>query len=353
METSGAKKQIVAVIGEGFDTNLAVSLLKERFTVVATSYNKAMVVVQDCQPHAIVCAALPEVADTSDLHTEVIRKFVTKDIAPLVLLGPEDSDTEVQSYQMGATDYIPAPFTYERLVTRVGTVAACDALRRRLVDSERLITLGTMIASIAHEIKNPVNAATNAVLALKRSGATITKDKVFVALDSSVQRIAEITDAITEQSRPIQRKANCDLRQCIDSVLLLLSYKTINIDFNVTVEGEHRLQIPRGRLEQVFINIIDNAILSGAKKLTIAASKESAAEIPSIVVSIQDDGPGISPEVAHKMFSTFFTTRGDDGTGLGLAICRQILRRIDGDIWHKNVSGSAGSTFYIKVPLVV
>jgi signal transduction histidine kinase len=172
-------------------------------------------------------------------------------------------------------------------------------------------------------------------------------------VEQSTGRIVELVKAIKSYSymdqAPVQE---VDVHEGIESTLTMLGYKLRS----VTVEKEFDRSLPRiaaygSELNQVWTNLIDNAIDavngSGSGKICIATCRED----DQIVVEIVDNGPGIPAEAQAHMFEPFFTTKGvGSGTGLGLVICNRIVAdRHGGEIEFESRPGE--TRFKVRLPI--
>jgi len=221
---------------------------------------------------------------------------------------------------------------------------ALRSLQTELIHANRLATLGQLVASIAHEVNQPVGAVRNNAHAALRFLAAAPPDlaEVREALDSMVRetyRVGEIIDRLRDQVRKAPpRKEEIDLNDAIGDVI-------------ATVRGElskHRVSakillgddIPpvygdRVQLQQVVLNLIFNAIeamtdLDDDVRELMVRTDFNPAE--GLAVTITDSGPGIAPEDRERIFESFHTTKGG-GLGIGLSICRSIIEAHAGRLW--------------------
>ncbi len=240
------------------------------------------------------------------------------------------------------------------------TLDKLKAAQDQLVRSEKLASIGQLVAGIAHEINNPVNAIVNTVGPLEEAVGSIDKDpdaaREVVEMVRVVQRGAQRTKAIVSALHNYSRTddesvVEFDVDRSIDDSLELLRYL---IKQNVTVIKHYgsvgRVRGHAGQINQVFMNLLTNAAqaLSGREAATITI--ETSVEDDGVAVKIADNGPGIPPEVLPKIWDPFFTTKDvGEGTGLGLSIVHELVERHGGKIACDTVVG-AGTTFTVKLP---
>jgi len=232
-----------------------------------------------------------------------------------------------------------------------------DALLQRLNLANRLATIGTMAAGIAHEINNPLTAVIgfSDLLSQEKDLPDNIKEPVSI-INTGAQRVADIVRGLlifSRQQKPERKPTN------VNSVLMtslgLRSYvlKTHNIDVETNLDPALPLiMADAGQLQQVFINIIMNAesaMLSTRRKGHLGIKTEIVED--SVRISVSDDGVGISEEHMQKLFHPFFTTKEvGQGTGLGLSICHGIITGHGGQIYAKSTLGT-GTTFFIDLPV--
>jgi two-component system NtrC family sensor kinase len=142
-----------------------------------------------------------------------------------------------------------------------------------------------------------------------------------------------------------------DLNELIQETLGFLEkealYRNVELVLNLT-ENLPRIFSDRGQMQQVFLNIINNALaaVENEGEIVITSWEEDS---DTVGVSIQDNGSGMSEEVLKSIFDPFFSTKQENGTGLGLAITYGIVKKMGGDIKVKSKQGE-GSTFTVYLP---
>jgi len=236
----------------------------------------------------------------------------------------------------------------------------------RLFVADRMASLGTMAAGVAHEINNPLSYVMANVshvvteLGRRAPDAPDAFRDIIEALDEAlvgVDRIRRIVADLKTFSRPDDDGAvTLDVRRVLDSCANMAQNEirhraTLTKDYAVTppVRGSD------ARLGQVFLNLLVNA----AQAIPVGHASENeirlrthAREGGRVDIEVTDTGPGIPPEVLPKIFDPFFTTKPvGEGTGLGLSICHAIVKALGGDIAVDTALGR-GTTIRVSLPSV-
>lgn len=210
-------------------------------------------------------------------------------------------------------------------------------LQDELVQSNKLAVLGQVAAGVAHEINQPVAAirtyADNAAVLLDRDEGASAR--------ANLGRIAELTDRIgliTGELRAFARKSKgrpepIRLADALHGAVLLASPRLRAQGITLDVHGDADLVVSaeRVRLEQVFVNLLQNAAEALERRPDGRVRMDVRAARRSVTVTVSDNGPGLSPEVRASLF-TPFTTSKPDGLGLGLVISRDIVAEFGGEL---------------------
>jgi len=261
-----------------------------------------------------------------------------------------------------------AGFTLADLAALFASVSkrkrADEALRQTQADLahvQRVTTMGELAASISHEVMQPLGAAvTNAQAALRWLGAQPPDlDEVRQALGGAVKdgwRAAEIIGRIrTLVKKEPLRKDALEVNEAIVEVLALTRGEVMKNNVSVQTqlaEGLPLIQGDRVQLQQVILNLIINAVEAmsgvseGSRRLLIGTRKDAS---DSVLVAVQDSGPGLTPESFERLFDSFYTTK-PGGMGMGLSICRSIIEAHGGRIWASRNVGP-GATFQFTLPV--
>jgi two-component system NtrC family sensor kinase len=226
--------------------------------------------------------------------------------------------------------------------------------RSQLVQSEKLAAMGRLVASVAHELNNPLQAIQNALYLIKME-QNLTKqaaEDLQVAIDES-SRMAGLIARLRDTYRPVEvtdfQSESVD--NLVEEVRKLLGthlrHNNVSLEFTPNTDLP-KTTIIRDQIKQVILNLCINAIESMPKGGELSIHSAYHPEMEQVHLDISDTGPGIPPEVQSRIFEPFFTTK-DGGTGLGLAVSFEIAQNHGGTITAKNNPGS-GSTFTLSLP---
>jgi signal transduction histidine kinase len=227
--------------------------------------------------------------------------------------------------------------------------------------ANKMVSLGRLASGVAHEINNPlaiINEKAGHIRDIFTLTATYAKDPKLIELVDSViatvQRCAKVTRGLLNFSRHLNLSVQTiDLEEIIAEVKNVLAkdaeYRSITVGVRV---GEQlpQFESDRGKLEQVFFNLFNNAIsaMQDGGHLEIEALQESD---NFIAISFIDNGPGIPESDLKHVFDPFFYSKtGHDGTGVGLSVTYALVQEIGGTITVASRPGK-GTTFKVDVPL--
>lgn len=225
-------------------------------------------------------------------------------------------------------------------------------LQRRTRLAEKLAAVGTVSAGLAHEIRNPLNAANLQLQLLERRLHKLSEDE---ALNNPLQTVRQeisrlgnlVTDFLTFARPQALNFAKLDLHALLQQVLGLVGPVASERGVKLELQGEETwVEGDRARLEQVLLNLVRNALDAVAgqpnARVDVRVGRDGAGG--RIVVS--DNGPGVDPEIAARIFEPFFTTK-EMGTGLGMAIAHKIVELHGGEI---TLEAAEGAAFELTLP---
>jgi signal transduction histidine kinase len=223
--------------------------------------------------------------------------------------------------------------------------------------ADRLASLGTLTAGLAHEIRNPLVAIkTFTQLLPERLEDEEFRTHFLNIASSEVDRISSLITELLDFARPSDPKLEFeDINHILEGMLLLVSTETKKKQINITKNYSTNLppiKIDREQIKQVFLNILLNSIEATPEKGEITVKTRSF-EKPGgesyIQIEVTDTGRGIPAEHLEDIFTPFFTTK-DKGSGLGLSISHQIIQDHRGYMDVESESNK-GTSFFINLPL--
>lgn len=380
--------------------SLIAEILADHYHVATVADGaEAWEAVQKRLPDLILSDVMMPHVDGYELCRRIKENPATAAIPFVMLTAKADLTMKIEGLNRGADDYLVKPFSPEELRARVGsllrlknlhselekrngelqtTLAELRSTQAQLIQSEKMSSLGQLVAGLAHEINNAINAVYNGIQPLharsKRLEGMVAQalaapadeniSEVRLEIATSFRKISTLADVIENGASRTARIVKdlrtfshpgseahelFDLNQSLEMCLNLLSSQmkgriTVRTDY-----GEFGLiRGPSGQLNQVFMNILNNAqqAIAGAGEITIATRREAG----RASVAIRDTGCGMSDEVRQRIFDPFYTTKGPGvGTGLGLSLSYGIIAGLGGTIeCHSQVG--FGSEFVVTFP---
>jgi signal transduction histidine kinase len=346
------RPRVVLVDDHGDVREFIRGLLEPEFELMtATNGDEAWELVCREMPDLVISDVMMPGRSGTELCRDIKAEPALKNIPVILLTARVGSEATLEGYAHGADDFVAKPFHPRVLLARVRAQLKLRALSLQLAEREKLAAVGTLAAGILHEVRNPVNAILNAARVLTGGNvdAHLTGKLLGVIADAA-ERIQGITSALEIHARPAEAGGftPSDVREGLDATLQLLEHRMEGVTVHREYQTDVRAAAPPGPLNQVFLNILDNALRVGATNLWIRVALQEH----RLVVRIGDDGPGVPPEVAQRIFDPFFTTReAGAGIGLGLYLSRRIVEAYHGAIWVEE-RPHGGAEFVVELPAV-
>jgi PAS domain S-box-containing protein len=244
------------------------------------------------------------------------------------------------------------------VIASLRDVTDMDRLERQVMQTEKLAAMGQMIAGVAHELNNPLTAILAVSDMLREHAEDPGHRRQLELMHQQARRAADIVQDLLSFSRPpAPRKTRVQVPDLIRRALHLHEYSlrrnNVAVDY-LPEKGLPEVLGDTNQLIQVFLNLVVNAEqaiceIRESGTIRVRMGRGVAGE-QNVWASIQDDGPGVPPDILAKIFDPFFTTkRPGRGTGLGLSISMAIVREHGGEIEVQAAPGG-GSVFLVRLP---
>lgn len=289
-----------------------------------------------------------------DLHLPRLKAHAP-DAAIIVITGYADLDGVAEAIRQGAVDYLVRPRNPQWLKARLTRIVEWREAAQRVAQAERLAAIGQMLTVLSHESRNDLQLAIGCLelLALEARGRPETLALVR-RIKLAHDHLLQLYDDLRGYAAPIQlHRERCDVKgvvlQAWASLLPLQEGRDVR--FKVLQDGEpFEWAVDRSRLEQVFRNILENAVAACADPVEITCQiSETRVDGERMArITFNDNGPGLSLEQQRKIFDPFYTTK-STGTGLGMTISKQIVDAHGGDIRVESLPG-CGARFIVTLP---
>jgi PAS domain S-box-containing protein len=252
----------------------------------------------------------------------------------------------------------------EGRITRVVGVLA-DVTPRLLAEeamlrAEKLAVAGRLAASVAHEINNPLEAVSNLLFLITLTDKMESaQEHAQTALDQ-LMRVSQITQQTLKFHRQSGAPSMTRLSEVVENVRVLFQPRLVasEIEVDVRSKGEIDITCMPGEAQQIFANLIGNAIeaMPRGGHLTVRLRPSvdwRDGKTPGMRVTFVDSGMGVDRPTLRRIFEPFFTTKIETGTGLGLWVVAQLVDRHRGQVrvWSRQRAEASGTTFSVFLPL--
>jgi two-component system nitrogen regulation sensor histidine kinase GlnL len=241
-------------------------------------------------------------------------------------------------------------------------IGRIKALEEDLRRSDRLGTMGTLAAGLAHEIKNPLGGIKGAAQLLEEELEDKRLKEYTGIIIRETERVNRLIEELLDFAKPKRLSLKpMNIHKTLDDTILLMSEAMRSRTITVYKEFDPSLPLIKGdggRLSQVFLNVIKNAVealdrggwlMVSTRMVTDYLMVEGEERKGAIVVEVSDNGRGMDQETLDRLFTPFFSTR-EKGTGLGLAISHRVIKEHKGNIKVRSRLGE-GTTVSVTLPV--
>ena len=293
----------------------------------------------------------------------------------IMLTGHATTQDGVDGIKTGAFDYLSKPIELEHLLGKIKQAhdkivrdqekeqetAFRARMEQQMIATERLASLGTLAAGVAHEINNPLaiikeSAGWMSSILRKEEMIGIPRradlELALGKIEKGVERVRRITLQLLESVKQTDSLlSEVDPAELAGETVDLIGKEAAAKDVRIFIEGESEIRpvwTDPYKLRQVLINLLTNGVYAVGPGGAVTVSIRSIRE--GIAITVQDTGQGIPKENLSRIFEPFFSTKPPgEGTGLGLFVTRSIIEKLGGDIAVRSELGK-GAAFEIRLP---
>jgi DNA-binding response OmpR family regulator len=300
-------------------------LMEQKYRIsVAKNGREALKVVKDVKPDIILLDVIMPELDGFETCKQLKESPETRDIPIIFLTAKIETEDIVKAFELGAVDYVIKPFNAKELLVRVNTHLDLKRTQDQLIQSEKMASLGGLVAGVAHEINTPVGIGITAVSSLlvlediKKMAELYKKDQIsrgdfkeFLQttnnsgklIQKNLERTASLVQSFKQVSvdQSTEQKREFYLKPYLEDVIRSLypKFKQRDVDINIDCDEKLQLNSYPGTFAQIFTNLILNSIAHGFKKekrkgvIDILVKQEDK----QIQIEYKDNGEGIPGEI--------------------------------------------------------
>lgn len=349
----GAAKTVLVIEDDPDMRRFVRECLSARYRVLEAADGEAgLDLCRTEKPDLVVSDVMMPRLSGLDLVRALRASPATAELPAILVTSRRHAEATEEGLAAGATDYIGKPFSPGELLARVETQLRLRDAALRMVENEKLATLGLVTAGFAHEVRNPLNGMLNLIGPVRETldaGQKVQAMELLAVVEECGIRVKHLADSLLAFSRRGAAAAEVDLGDSLDRALEILAPQfpggvrlVRNLGRGALVRGDGNA------LSQVWINLLDNALraIGDSGELEVSVREDGA----FVSASIRDSGPGIPEPVRARIFEPFFSTRAPgQGTGLGLALCKRIVLEHGGEISAASTPGR-GTVFTVRLP---
>lgn len=356
----GERAQILVVDDENGPRQALRMLLKEEYDVhIASGVDAALDIIRDEDIDLIISDVRMPKKTGVDLLREA--KEILPDVQVIMLTGYGQLETAVKAVEYGALSYMEKPFDNDAMLDMVeaGLEKYREQRHRReleflSLEANRFETLGRVVSGMMHDLGSPLTVLSSHLELLSldpdkgnlRDRLTTMQEQVHHCNDM----VRTTINFIRHDSKELQ---NQNLNDVVESCLQVGGPQLREHRIKLATKLSDDLPVTKGDLvlmRQAILNLITNACQAlagqpGDREISIRTWAEGG----DVILSVADSGPGVALDKRHKIFDTFYTTKGKDGTGLGLSVVKSVMSQHKGSI-ELDTKHERGACFILRFP---
>ncbi|MFT5057823.1 MAG: signal transduction histidine kinase [Planctomycetota bacterium] len=368
LTTAGEDAPLLLVVEDNPDMRAFVSQCLSKNYRVATAENGklGLETARKFRPDIIVSDVQMPVMDGFEMVAE-LRKDKAFDKTPIIMLTAKTgAEAVVKGLNLGAVDYVNKPFKMVEIEARIAAQLRMRAIEKTLDERDsRLVALGQMTGTIAHDMRSPLTAILNRIelvrMVTKIAGKLTGVDDELVAIEDTVHRVNKMMKELLEfvqgsdvtlDLRPIALSKF--MGPLCEDIETSLKNADIVFDHKKIGDMETEILVDHNRIARVLENLVNNsrdAVTGVDGKTDGCVSMRTEVTKQQLIIRLADNGPGIPDEVAKKLHQPFATAGKASGTGLGLSIVWNLVTAHDGQIEVDHHPPEGGAAFTVTLPL--
>ncbi len=316
------------------------------------------------QPSIIITDLMMPDVDGLDFTRRLRADDRTRHIPILMLTARAELEDKLEGLDIGVNAYLAKPFSPRELLSTARSLVQAQTQTAEILLTQRMDSLEIIAGGLAHEINNPLNYLKNALARIRldsdiimagTAGVDLPKitkrmRELFDICESGIKRITATVELMSGYSRAgySRQLRPHDVFSAVRTIIsLVLPATGRGVKVETGFEGDGTIECVPEELNQVLTNLVQNAI-EACPEQGGAVRVSGSGDALQLVISVKDNGPGVRPEDAPRIFTPFFTTKGPGrGMGLGLTICWRVVQNLGGTL---ELKPGPGAEFILKVP---
>ncbi|MDA0667297.1 MAG: ATP-binding protein [Planctomycetota bacterium] len=369
LDSAGPDAPLLLVVEDNPDMRSFVSTSLAKRYRVATAENGelGLQTARKVRPDMIVSDVQMPVMNGFEMVSE-LRKDKSFDKTPIIMLTAKTgAEAAVKGLSLGAVDYVNKPFKMVEIEARIAAQLRTRAVEKTLDERDsRLIAVGQMTGTIAHDMRGPLTAIFNRIelvrMMTEMAGNLEGVDDDLVAIEDTVRRVNNMIQELLEFVRGNNVTLNLQpikVSKFLGRLSEDMTASLKNVDIVFEQEGvgdlDIEIEIDKDRIARVLENLINNsrdAVVGVDGKTDGTVWMRTEVTKNQLIIRVADNGPGIPEEAAKNLFQPFATAGKANGTGLGLSIVRNLVTAHDGRIEVDFHPPEGGAAFTMTLPLV-